>query len=248
MEDFIMEFLNTKVLKEYMGVALVGSYARGTNHQWSDVDLVFLCDTEKESEVTIYGQHYFTISYVTEASLTQYLKEPSLILNGLTAFQDMKIIYDPENHFKKFQELARAFQWSSVLREHAKHRAKMELISYVEEAQKALSGLKEQHHGKMLNGHFGLSYGMFQVIRLRDQIMIGSDNDFYDAVYHSLDDKDPVKELAPMAFNIKPGSLTDQLDAGLELFVHVSNSLMDFCSHEEKDYLMRMVQEIIVVI
>lgn len=245
MEDFIIEYLNQKNMKAYKGVALVGSYAQGTATAWSDVDLVFITTSKKAPFIEIVDHHYFTSRYYTTEELELYLKEPDKILNGLKAFSNMKIIYDPENLLAGIKASAEAFTWTSVQIEKCKYNAKQTYLGYLEEAQKALQGLKEHHSGKMLNGLYGLSYGMFQVIRLRDQLMTSSDNEFYDVVFNNLDDRDPIKELAPLVFNIKSGQLEDQVEAGLEIYMHVGNSMMSFLNEDEKNYAMRLVQEII---
>lgn len=248
MEDFILEYINTKDLRAYKGVALLGSYATGRYHKWSDVDLTFLTDGRSDHQIELYNERYFSISHMPVPALHDHLKDVNKLLYGVKTFEKMMILYDPEEILANFKQDCAVFEWSSVLRERAKHLAKVELVSFFEEVQKSIAGIKENHIGKMLNGVYGLNHGMFQVIRLRDQIMTESDNDFYDAVMNHLEDKDPIKELAPMAFGIVKGDLEDQLDAGLEIFMHVSNSLMDFFTDDEKDYLMKLIQEVISVI
>jgi predicted nucleotidyltransferase len=248
MDDKILNFLETRNLKSYKGVALIGSHARGDAHELSDVDLIMIQDEEKEHEIVIFEKNYYSLSYYRPKDLERYYRSPDLILNGLKAFGKMKPIYDPDGLIETVIKEAENFKFSSVLREQCKYKAKQEYLGFIEEATKAISGLEDEHKGKLLNGIYGLNYGMFNVIRLRDQIMIESDNDFFDAVMDHLDEKDPIRDCALMAFNIKSCNLIDQIDAGLELFMHVGNSLMDFFSDEEKEYVMKIIHEVIKVI
>lgn len=248
MQDFIIEYLEREDLKSYKGVAIIGSYATGKENKWSDIDLIFITDEKKDTKIEIYNHKYYVSSYYQEEDLEHYFKNPKLMINGLKAFANMNIVYDQSGMLKRFKKKANDFELTSVQIEHCKYRAKNEFISYIEEAQKGIQGIKEQHIGKMLNAQHGLSFGMFLVIRLRDQIMLESDNDIFQVVYDQLEAKDPVRELSKHVFNIIPGSLEDQIDAGLEIFMHVSNSLMNFFTDEEKEYIMKLVVEIIQVI
>lgn len=248
MQAFIDDFLKSKSFKDYQGIALIGSYARGDEQPLSDIDLIFISDNPKEHHIEIYQNHYYSLTYYTISQLEAYKKDVHKLLVGMKTFQQMKVIYDPHASLKNIQEAFDSFTWSSNQKTSAKYQAKEALIDYLEEVQKCLSGIKEKHIGKMLNGLYGVSYGMFSVIRLRDQIMIASDNDFYQSVMDHLDDKDPIKILGPLVFNIESVTLMDQLEAGLEIFMHVSNSLIKFCTQEERRYLMKIIQEIIQVI
>ena len=146
------------------------------------------------------------------------------------------------------QDKAKNFKWSSVLIERSKYKAVKEYIGYMEEAQKAIQGLKDRHIGKMLNGVYGLTYGMFQVIRLRDQIQIKSANEFYDIVHEHLPSYDPIRELSECAFGIKSTTIEDQVEAGLEMFMHIGNSMMSLFLDDEKEYVLKLIHEIIKVV
>lgn len=248
MEDFIFEFIQELPLDDYKAVGLIGSYATGQATTWSDVDIVIITDTIKDNYVKIFKEKYFTVSFYTPDSFEAYFKDPFLMFSALKALEMIKPLYDPEKLLEDLVSRCQGFKIGSVAKEHAKFRAKNEYIGFMEEAQKAIQGLKDHHVGKMLSGLYGLTYGMFTVIRLRDQLTIASDNDFYDVVMDALDDRDPIKELAEYAFGIKKGDLEDQVEAGLEMFMHIGNSLVDLFSEEEKVYALKLVHEIIKVV
>jgi len=245
MEDFIVEYIEKLTLTDYKGIGLIGSYANSTQKKWSGVDLICIVDEPKCNKIEIFKNTYFSIKYYIEEDFEAYIKNPSLQLNGLDALKQTRIIYDPDNHLEKIKNIFEEFSASSVDREKSLYLAKTKYVGYIEEAQKALQGLMDKHNGKMLNGLYGLSYGMFHVIRLRDYTSINSDNDFYEGVLNSLDDKDPIKLLAPQAFGLEPTTLEDQVEAGLELFMHVGNSLMTQFSEDEKTYGLKLIHEII---
>lgn len=248
MEDFIYEFMQQLPLNDYKAVGLIGSYASGQACTWSDVDIIVVTDHLEENYIKIFNKKYFTVSFYTPRSFEKYFKDPLLMVSALKAWGHMKSLYDPENILGNLVERVQNYKMGSVAIEHAKYRAKKEYIGYIEEAQKAIQGIKDQHKGKMLNGLYGLTYGMFTVLRLRDQIIIASDNDFYDAVIEKLEDRDPIKELAPHAFGLVKGDLEDQIEAGLEMFMHIGNSLVDFFSEQEKIYVLNLIHEIIKVV
>jgi len=245
MNEIILEYINTLDVKSYKGIGLVGSYASGQERVWSDIDLVFLVDQVKSSEIVLFKDKYFTLTYYTREALENYLCDAKLMVYGIHAFKEMKVLYDPEGIFDDFKEKCLSHAPTSVDKEHSLYASKNEYIGYIEEAQKALQGLLDNHHGKMLCGLYGISYGMFQVLVLKHHLYASSDNDFYDIVMDHLDEKDPIKELAPQAFGILQTNLEDQIEAGLEIFMHVGNSLMKVFSDDEKHYVMKLMHEII---
>jgi len=245
MEDFIVEYIEQMDLEKISGVGIIGSFSTEKQKKWSDVDLLCLVDVPMENKIELFKDKYFSISYYTQKNFDAYLKEPLLQLNGLDALKNMKILYDPKTLLNEIQKVLKSYKLTSVDKEKALYMAKLEYISFIEEAQKALQGLMDHHHGKMLNGLYGLTFGMFKVISLRDYIRISSDNDFYKAVMETLDDKDPIKQLAPQAFGIDQTKLEDQVEAGLELFMHVGNSLMSHFDEDEKKYGLKLIHEII---
>lgn len=244
MNEIILEFINTLDLNDYQAIGLIGSYSSGKETRWSDVDLLFVTQESRENQTRIFKDKYFTLSFYKEEDFDAYLRSSELILK-IPSFLDMKIIYDKEEILKNVQERFKAFKLTNVHKEHALFNAKKLYMSYLEEAQKGLQGLIENHTGKMLCGLYGLSYGMFQVIALRDSIMIKSDNDFYEAVMAATDKKDLLHDLAPHVFGLDQTTLHDQVEAGLELFIHVGNTLIDLFTEEEKMYAIKLMQEII---
>ncbi len=245
MNEIILEYINTLAVKSYKGIAVVGSYATGQEKTWSDIDLMLLVDEDKSSQIVLFKDKYFTLSYYTESGLMGYLSDAKQMIYGVNSFKSMKILYDPESILEDFKEKCVSHNPTSVNREHSLYASKNEYIGYIEEAQKSLQGLLDQHTGKMLCGLYGLTHGMFQVLVLRDHLYASSDNDFYDIVMEHLDDKDPIKDLAPHAFGIVQTTLVDQVEAGLEMFMHIGNSLMKVFSDDEKHYVMKLMHEII---
>lgn len=245
MNEIVIEFIETLTLEDYQGVGIIGSYAIGTENKWSDIDLFFLTEKRKPSEIVIFENKYFTLSYYTEDDLADYKKKPSLMLKGVEVFKRLKILYDPYQKLQGMKDDFSGFKMTCVDKEHSLFAAKKEFIGFIEEAQKSLSGLMDHHNGKMLCGLYGLTYGMFQVLILRDALMTLSDNDFYDVVMNHLEDKDPIKELAPHAFGIVSSTLEDQVEAGLEIFIHVGNSLMKLFDDHEREFVLKLMHEII---
>ncbi|WP_240842904.1 nucleotidyltransferase domain-containing protein [Acidaminobacter sp. JC074] len=245
MNEIILEYINTLDVKSYKGIGLVGSYASGHEKIWSDIDLVFLVEEDKSSQIILFKDKYFTLTYYTEEGLDNYLCDVKLMIRGVSSFKEMKILYDPEQVLEAFKNNCLSHVPTSVDKEHSLYASKNEYIGYIEEAQKALQGLLDNHHGKMLCGLYGLTYGMFQVLVLKNHLYTSSDNDFYDVVMNHLDDKNPIKDLAPQAFGIVQTNLEDQVEAGLEMFMHVGNSLMKVFSDDEKHYVMKLMHEII---
>lgn len=248
MKEVILNYINQMKIEENEGLALVGSHANGSDKKWSDVDLIVLTDHPRQGRIDLFCDQYFTITYYTKEALEDYFIDVEKMLVGLNAFSQMKILIDPEDELKSFSHKCKNFRLTSVHLEHLKYKAKLEYISYIEEAQKALQGLSDNHQGKMILGLYGLTFGMFRVIALKEGLMQASENDFYDIVMNHLEDRDPIKDIAPHAFGIDRTDLVDQVEAGLELFMHVGNSLMSLFDEDEKKYGLKLIQEIIKVV
>lgn len=248
MNKIINEYLNNIEKKIYDGIAVVGSYSTGFETELSDVDLIFLVKTKMETKIEIYQNKYFVSNYYTKNDLDEYFTKPNLILNGLDSFSKMSIIYDKTNILSKIKEQTTKFLWTNQLVDKSIKLGVVEFISYLEEVQKSIQGLKDKHVGKMLNGVHGLSYGMFNVLRLTKQIKISSDNDFYSSVIETLEDFDPIIELSEYAFGIKKTTLEEQVEAGLEMFMFIGNSMMSLFNITEKKYVIKLITEIIKLI
>ncbi len=248
MNEVIVEYIETLNLEDYQAIGLIGSFATNQEGKWSDVDLIAVTDQKRPNQIEIFKNRYFTISYYCTDEFETYFKDTRKMLKGIKTFSNMRIIYDPDAILENLKKKSESFKVTSVHKEHSLYRAKLEYIGYMEEAQKGLQGLIDKHNGKQLCGLYGLTHGMFQVISLRDHLYIDSDNDFYDVVMKHLDEKDPIRDIAPHAFGILPTTLEDQVEAGLELFMHVGNSLMSLFDEDEKLYGIKLIQEIIKVV
>lgn len=246
MNTTLMSFIKEKQLESYEGIAIIGSYATGDEKKWSDIDLLVLSNEDKD-EIHVYHQKYITVKYCTEITMNHYFKgaKEKLYLHSLSL---MKIMYDPKGILNHVKHRSLCYEMTSVDKEHCRHLAKETCLGYLEEVQKSLQGLIDQHNGKMLAGLFGLTYGMFEVITLREALRSKSDNDFYDIVMNHLSDKDPIKTIAPIAFGIEAATLEDRVEAGLEIFIHVGNSLLIDMKENEKLYVIHLVHEIIKTI
>lgn len=248
MSEIIYDYLETIDINSYEGVAVIGSYAINEEKKWSDIDLFFLVKENRNSKIEIFKNKYFVSNYYVLEDLEKYFKDTNLITSTLGALSNIKLLFDPHGHLGDLKEQAKKFTWTSVLVEQSKYLAAKKYIGFLEEAQKAIQGLADKHVGKMLNGVYGLSFGMFQVIRLRDQIQIKSDNEFFSAIHEHLHENDPIRDLSECAFGIKRTNIEDQVEAGLEMFMHIGNSMMPYFSDEEKEYVLKLIHEIILVV
>lgn len=248
MNEIIYEYLETIDIKAFDAIAVIGSYATNEDKKWSDIDLLFITDKRRNSKIEIFKNKYFVSSYYLNEDFEKYFKDPSLITSNLKSLSKIKTIYDPHGYLDTLKGKADSFIWTSVLKDQSKYKATREFVGYIEEVQKSIQGIKDNHIGKLLNGVYGLSHGMFEVIRLRDQIHLNGENDFYDTIFDSLPDYDPIKELSQYAFGIKKTTLIEQVEAGLEMFMHIGNSMISQFSDDEKEYIIKLIHEIILVV
>ena len=108
-------------LSEIMAIILVGSYATGRFHQYSDIDIVIFKKRHTPSverheirfqgydlDIWFYDKAYFEQTFIQKATTSNHLGEISLFLGFL---REAVIWYQEGNFLDKFIKLALPWEW-----------------------------------------------------------------------------------------------------------------------------------------
>lgn len=212
-------------------LVLVGSFARGNAASFSDVDL--LCVMENDaSQHPGAGSHLtdgrlVVVSPVTLAQLEVAFVQPEIAVQMIAGLRSAQILMDPQGIFAAVQARAEAFVWDTEMQARANAYAAAEMVGWIEEVHKALSGLCDHDVGRLLNARFGLSWGLSRVMQVQRGVLLSGDNGFYTEVAAAVGEDSPWVALRRMAFGIEgpdgpAPDLCTQVRAGLQLYAETA--------------------------
>jgi hypothetical protein len=215
-------------------IVLMGSHARGEAGPHSDIDLVRFVDS-RSTDLPGHGSHLIdgalvVVSNVTPKRVEQWFSEPAEAVKAITGLRQARPLIDRDSYFAAIQARAQAFVWTPELQAQADCEASEAMVGWIEEAHKGLEGLRRQDPGRLLNGLFGLSYGLSNVMGLHLGVLLSGDNGFYDEVAAAVGLDTSWAHLRAVAFGVaevhgRPPSLRERVVAGLALYVTTAELL-----------------------
>ena len=163
---FIQSILEQIDSPDVIGVGVVGSYARGQESKYSDVDMDIYVNTLPEN---IYDR--YTLRYVDEKLVslkyTLFDDERSALVNprraiwAIPGLCGMTILVDKDGSLTGLQHAAQQFDWST-LQPAADEFAAEEVMGSAEEAHKILNGLASERESMVLYATWGLVKNMLE--------------------------------------------------------------------------------------
>ena len=234
-------------------IALMGSHARGDAGPYSDVDLVrFVAAGAGELEGA--GSHLIdgllvVVSNVTPDAVERWFTQAAEAVTVVGGLRQAQPLLDREGVFAAIQARAHAFVWTPDLQAQANAGASEAMVGWIEEAHKGLEGLRRQDPGRMLNGLFGLTFGLSRVMQLQRGVLLTGDNGFYNEVAQAVGPDSPWAQLRAVAFGVgevhgRPPSLRERVVAGLGLYVATAELLGDAILPEHRPLIDATVQRI----
>jgi hypothetical protein len=208
-------------------IVLMGSHARGEAGPYSDIDLVRFVE-EGAGDLPGSGSHLIddtlvTISNVEPGKVESWFTDPREATKTITGLRQARALIDRGDYFAAIQARAHAFVWTPELQAKAAEQVSQDMVGWIEEAHKGLEGLRRQQPGRLLNGLFGLTYGLSQVMQLHLAVLLSGDNGFYDEVATAVGADTLWVHLRAVAFGVaevhgRPPSLRERVVAGLGLY------------------------------
>ena len=173
-----------------LGVGIVGSYARGQETRYSDVDFDIFVSQLPENPYDRYTMRYWedkliSLKYTLLEEERYALTNPRRAIWAVPGLRGMKILLDKEGSMAALQKAAQEFDWS-LLQPAADEFAAEEIMGNAEEAHKVLNGLARGHESTVLYASWGLVKNMLESVAVQRGIMIISENRYFDLIQDSV--------------------------------------------------------------
>jgi hypothetical protein len=189
-EPFIQSLLERIDSPDVIGVAVVGSYARGQESKYSDVDLDIYTSKLPENVYDRYTLRYLdgkliSQKYTLLADERAALSDPRRAIWAVPGLSGMRILLDKVGSMAALQRAAQEFDWSP-LQPAADEYAAEQIMGNAEEVHKILNGLARGHESMVLYATWGLVKNMLEALTVQKGLMIVSENRYFDLIQDSV--------------------------------------------------------------
>jgi len=189
-DTFIQSVIEKIDSPDIIGVGIVGSYARGQEGKYSDVDVDIYVNKMPENEYDILTAHYWdgrlvSISHTLLDEERAALTDPKRAIWAVPGLRGMKILLDKDGSLKALQQAAQTFEWSP-LQPAADVFAGEQVLFCAEEVHKILNGLARGHESTVLYAVWGLVKNVLEAVAVQRGIMIVSENRYFDLIQDSM--------------------------------------------------------------
>jgi len=189
-DSFIQLLLQRIDSPDIIGAGIVGSYARGQESQYSDVDVDIYVSRLPENSYDRYTLRYWedkliSLKYTLLDDERAALSNPRRAIWAVPGLRGMMILLDKDGSMTDLQKAALKFDWSP-LQPAANEFAAEELMSNAEEAHKILNGMVRGHESTVLYATWGLVKNMLEAVAVQRGIMIVSENRYFDLIQDAM--------------------------------------------------------------
>jgi nucleotidyltransferase-like protein len=185
-DPFIQSVLDKIESPDVIGVGIVGSYSRGHQSKYSDIDFDIFVSKLSENAYDRYTLRYWdeklvSLKYTLLEDERAALTNPRRAIWAVPGLRGMKILLDKDGSMAVLQKAAYEFEWSP-LQAAADEYAAEEIMGNAEEAHKILNGLEKGHESTVLYATWGLVTNMLEAVAVQRGIMIVSENRYFDLI------------------------------------------------------------------
>ena len=189
-DSFLETVLQRVNSPDVIGVGIVGSYARGQESNYSDVDLDIYVNKLPENPDDRYTLRYWedkliSLKYALLDDERSALRDPRRAIWAVPGLRGMKILLDRNGSIAEVQKAAQEFDWSP-LQPAADEFAAEEIMGNAEEVHKILNGLARGHESTVLYASWGLVKNMLETVAVQRGLMIVSENRYFDLIQDSV--------------------------------------------------------------
>ena len=189
-DSFIQSILEKVDSPDVLGVGIVGSYARGQELKYSDVDFDIFVSKLPANEYDKYTLKYLdgklaSLKYALLDDECAALTNPRRAIWAVPGLSGMRIVLDKTDELTKLQKQAQEFDFSS-LQSAANEFASEQVMHCAEEVHKILSGLARGHESTVLYSVWGLVKNMLEAVAVQRGVMIVSENRYFDLIQESV--------------------------------------------------------------
>jgi hypothetical protein len=208
-DTFLQSALERIDSPDVIGVGIVGSYARGQESKYSDVDFDIFVSRLPENPYDRYTMRYWedkliSLKYTLLGEERSALRNPRRAGWAVPGLRGMKIILDKDGSMAELQKAAQEFDWSP-LQAAADEFTAEEIMGNAEEVHKILNGLARQHESMVLYASWGLVKNMLEVVAVQKGIMFVTENRYFDLIQDAVGRDSEWTRLFRTAWGLDPG-------------------------------------------
>lgn len=251
-DPFIRSALERIDSPDVIGVGIVGSYARGQESRYSDVDFDIFVSKLLENPYDRYTLRYWdgklvSLKYTLLNDERSALTDPRRALWAVPGLRGMKILLDKDGSMSTLQKAAQEFDWAP-LQSAADEFAAEEVMGCAEEVHKILSGLARGHESTVLYATWGLVKNMLEAVAVQRGLMIVSENRYFDLIQDSVGRDAKWTRAFRSAWGLDPGSSQYQSRAAgalalYRLTAEMFDGLLPEKHREVVDTTLRLIKE-----
>jgi hypothetical protein len=224
-----------------LGMALMGSRARGEAQAFSDVDLVCLTtkETAPEPDTHYVDGQLVVVSYVTLEQAERWFVEPRQIVEVISNLRQAHILIDEQGVYATLQHRAEQFQWTDAHQAKANAYVSNELVGLIEEVHKGLNCLASFHAGRFINATHGLAWGLTYIVLVYHGVLAGGDNTLITSAQQAVGYDSEWSRLHRIVYGLVPSTEVqptrdDQLRASLRLYQLTYEMCQTACTAEHQ--------------
>ena len=189
-DSFVQSVLERIDSPDVIGVGIVGSYARGQESKYSDVDFDIFTSRLPENPYDRYTLRYWddrliSLKYTLLDDERSALTNPRRAIWAVPGLRGMKVLLDKDGSMAALQKAAQGLEWLP-LQPAADEFAAEEIMGNAEEVHKILNGLSRGHESTVLYASWGLVKNMLEAVAVQMGIMIISENRYFDLIQDSV--------------------------------------------------------------
>lgn len=189
-DPFIQSVLEKIDSPDVIGVGIVGSYSRGQENKYSDVDFDIFVNKLSENAYDRYTLRYWdnklvSLKYTLLEDERSALTNPRRAIWAVPGLRGMKILLDKDGLMAELQKAAYEFAWW-LLQPAADEFAAEEIMGNAEEVHKILNGLARGHESTVLYATWGLVKNMLEAVAVQKGVMIVSENRYFDLIQDAM--------------------------------------------------------------
>ncbi len=210
------------------GIALMGSYARGDAGPYSDVDLVrFLSEdgqTLPGSGSHLIDERLVMVTDVRPSEIAEWFSRPEVAVSHIPGLRASRLLLDREGSLIALRDRARTFIWDAEMQRRADAWASERMVGWIEEIHKGLEGLRRNSLSRLLDAHFGLSWGLQRVVQVQRGVFLSGGSTFFEEIEATIGQDTEWSRLRRVVFAVDgidghPSTLREQVVAGLHLYI-----------------------------
>ena len=233
-----------------IGIAVTGSYSRGMQDKYSDVDLDIFVDNlpEDDYSLRIFDDRLVSVKYIRLADEVDSLSKPERAVWSVNGLRSMVILADPNGDLASLKQEAEAFEWES-LQPAADKYAVEQLAGCSEEARKIMSGLVQSNESKVLYASWGMFKGLSFAALVQAGLLIQTENRAFSMIENHFSTSHPWTRAFRLAFGMDvetgvPAYVTRGM-ASLDLYEETHRLFAGIVQEENQEVIENTLQLIL---